>query len=129
MKRTRSVSGQTGLVYAILFGDQFRKIVQAANELAYIAHFVVIPADSFDQLLVSIGDDTGLSGIVQRAITNADDVAAYDLVFGITKAFVGGGLHSGIDLFEGNFLLQNGNQLGEGTGEGWNTLSTTIQFT
>src|SRR5260221_6714698 len=102
--------------------------MQAADQLAYIAHFIVIPADSLNQLLVTVGDDPSLSSVVQRTVTGADDVSANDLIFGVAEAFVGGGLHSCVDFFDGDLLAQNGNQFSDGAGEGRNAFGATIQL-
>src|SRR5579863_6459754 len=102
--------------------------MQTANQLADIAHFVVIPAHGLDELSVTVGDDAGLGGIVERAVPDADDIGADNFVFGIAKAFVRGGFHGGVDLFDGGLFIENGNELGKGAGEYGDALSAAVEF-
>ena len=50
----------------LLFADETSKVFYRANELAYIAHFVVVPADGLNHLSVTNCDHLGLSSVEQR---------------------------------------------------------------
>src|SRR6185312_17301111 len=113
---------------AMLFRDQFGEVVKAADELADVAHFIVVPGNGLDELLVAVGDNAGLGGVVERAIEYADDVAADDLVFCIAEAFVGSGLHGGVHFFGSNFFIEDRDQFGQRAGEGGNALGAAIEL-
>ena len=58
-----------------LFGDQLCEIVHGTNELAYIAHFVVVPAYYTNQLGIAYVLYFGLCGVKQGSVTDAHDIA------------------------------------------------------
>ena len=59
-----------------------------ANELAYIAHFIIVPAHGLYELFVANSQHFGLGGIEQLTKMGSDHVAAYNFIFSITKAFI-----------------------------------------
>ena len=65
----------------ILFADQLGKIVYTSYQLAYIAHFIIVPAHGFYQLGIAHCYHLGLSSIKKRAIMCADNITAHDLIF------------------------------------------------
>src|ERR1700722_11316908 len=126
--RAFSLANECWVNWLILFRDQFGEEVEAADQLADIAHFVVVPADGLDELVVAVCDDTGLSGVIEGAEPDADDVGADDLVFGIAEAFVGGGFHGGVDLFDACLFVEDGDEFGEGAGEDGDALGAAVEF-
>lgn len=46
-----------------LFADQLGEVVDGTNQLAHIAHFIVIPANGFHQLGISVADNFCLGSI------------------------------------------------------------------
>ena len=62
--------------------------MQTAYQLAYIAHFVIIPAHCFYQLLITRSNDLGLCRVKQGTEMHAYDIAAHYFVFVVAKAFI-----------------------------------------
>ena len=46
-----------------LFAYALRNVVYGANQLAYVAHFVIVPGNSFYQLLIAYAKHFGLRSI------------------------------------------------------------------
>ena len=82
-------------------------------ELAYIAHFVIIPAYSLHQLLIAYGHYLGLRSIKQGTEVYADDIAAHYFVFVIPEAFVSRCFHCCIHFFSRGLFVQYAGQLGK----------------
>ena len=57
---------QRGIMKSFLFTDQSGEIVNRAHQLTHITHFIIVPANCFNQLLVANGHHFGLRGIEQR---------------------------------------------------------------
>src|SRR6202000_2966098 len=74
-------------------------------------------------------DDAGLGGVIERTVPNADDIGADNFVFGIAKAFVGGGFHGGVDFLDGDLLVEHGDEFSERAGECGDALGATVKFT
>ncbi len=89
----------------ILFADQSGEIVYGAHQLAYITHFIVVPANGFDQLLVAHGHHFGLRGIKERAEMTSHHIGTYDFIFGISEAFITCSFHRRIDFFNRYFFI------------------------
>ena len=89
-----------------LLADQLGEKVHCANQLAHIAHFIVVPTYRFHQLGIAYGYHFGLGGIEQRSEMDANDVAAYQFFFGVAEAFVGGGFHCGVHFVNSYFFAQ-----------------------
>jgi hypothetical protein len=64
-----------------LFRDQTREKFHCANQLAHIAHFIIVPANSFYQLCIANRHYFGLCCIEQRTEMGADDIGAYNFIF------------------------------------------------
>ena len=64
------------------------KMMHCTHQLAYIAHFVIIPANGFHHLFVTHGHNFGLGCIKQRSETDADHICTHNLIFIISEAFV-----------------------------------------
>ena len=71
-----------------LFADQCGKIMNCTNQLTHITHFIIVPANGFYQLFIADGHHFSLRSIEQRTKMNANDIAAYDFIFGISEAFI-----------------------------------------
>src|SRR5215471_18461414 len=97
------------MCYLFCFGffpQQSGKVIQSTDQLAYIAHFIIIPAHSSYQLGITHILYPCLGSIKIRAEAATDDIAAHDLVFCIAKAFVTGGFHGSVHFFDSYFLLR-----------------------
>ena len=72
--------------YKRLF-NQRCKVMYGAYQLANIAHFIIVPANGFNQLFIAGFNYPGLSCIKQAAVRNADHIAAHNFIFGINQSF------------------------------------------
>jgi len=86
--------------------DQSCEVIDSTHQLRYITHFVIVPANSFNQLLVANCQHFSLSSIKQRTECSSNNICAYNFIFCVTEAFVAGCFHSCIDLFDGNCFIQ-----------------------
>src|SRR5579863_7095513 len=129
LTRALSLAKEWSVNWLILFGDQFGEVVEATDQLADIAHFVVIPAHCLDELGVAVGDHAGLGSVVKGAVSDADDIGADNFVFRIAKAFISGGFHCGVNLFERDLFVEYGNELGKGAGNDGDALCAAVELT
>ena len=87
------------------------KVLHCAHQLAYIAHFVIVPAYYAYQLGVACILYPSLGSIKQAAERAANDIGTYYFVFGVAKAFVGSSLHGGIQFILGGAFAYDGGKL------------------
>lgn len=108
--------------------NHFCKVLQSANQLCSVGHFIVIPSYSFNQLLVANSQNFSLSCIKQGTESDSLDIGRYDFVFCVSESFwIGSFLHSCVNFFSRYFFVQNSYELSQGTSSYWYTLSCTIK--
>src|SRR6476646_5067341 len=95
-----------------LFTDESGKVVYRTYQLAHITHFIVVPADGSDQLLVAHGHYFSLGGIEERSVMCTNHIAAHNFVFSISETFVASCFHCCIDFFSSYLFVEYGSELG-----------------
>src|SRR3954468_18128817 len=89
-----------------LLKDQSCEEMYSTHQLRYITHLIIIPAHSLHQLLLADSHNFCLSSIEQRTVIHSDNISAYNLIFGITIAFINSRFHRTVNFFQRNFFLQ-----------------------
>src|SRR5690606_34850402 len=90
------------------------KVLQCANKLCSVGHFVVIPSHSFNQLLVANCKNFSLCSIEQGTESDSFDIGRYDFIFSISVSFwIGSSFHGCVDFISSYLFLKNSYQLSQ----------------
>ena len=118
-----------GLLRYGSLGD-LSEVQQGAHHVAGEAVLVVVPRNGTSHGHAVNGVDVGLGRIEHATVGVSDDVGRHDAIL-VVAVEVGGGegsLECGVDLVSGDFLVQDGGQLGDGAIRNLDTLGVALQL-
>ena len=106
-------------------------IVDEVDEAAGVAPFVVVPGEYFDEVAGG-ADDGGAEAVDDGGVWVADDVDGDEWFFGVfhdaAESVFGCSLESGVEVLFGDFFVQEGGEVGQGSIGGGDAQGESVEF-